>query len=135
MRTVFIDTNHFVAVFNPADQWHVRALEVERGFSQIQFVTSELVLIETLNYFSNYRANVKSAVAQSVRPLFSDPDIEVVLHTQDGFYAALALYESRLDKGYSLIDCISMNIMRERGIMDVLTHDHHFSQEGFSVLL
>ncbi|HXH70688.1 MAG TPA: hypothetical protein VNI60_10205 [Pyrinomonadaceae bacterium] len=45
------------------------------------------------------------------------------------------LYQKRLDKGYSLTDCISMNICRERGIADVLTTDNHFIQEGFRVLL
>jgi predicted nucleic acid-binding protein len=40
----------------------------------------------------------------------------------------------RSDKGYSLTDCISMIIMRQMGIAEVLTHDKHFTQEGFSIL-
>ncbi len=51
------------------------------------------------------------------------------------FLEALELYESRLDKGYSLTDCISMNVCHKLGITQVLTHDHHFEQEGFSILL
>jgi hypothetical protein len=47
----------------------------------------------------------------------------------------LTLYKARPDKGYSLTDCISMHAMRERGISDILTHDDHFRQEGFTVLL
>jgi predicted nucleic acid-binding protein len=39
------------------------------------------------------------------------------------------------DKGYSLTDCISMNVMRDRGINDVLTQDKQFAQEGFNILL
>ena len=31
-------------------------------------------------------------------------------------------------------DCIAMNVMRKRGITDVLTHDTHFTQEGFHIL-
>ncbi|MGH9832621.1 MAG: hypothetical protein ACREBD_23290 [Blastocatellia bacterium] len=27
------------------------------------------------------------------------------------------------------------NLMRERGINEALTHDHHFEQEGFTALL
>jgi hypothetical protein len=30
---------------------------------------------------------------------------------------------------------MSMEICRERGITSVLTHDRHFAQEGFEVLL
>ena len=47
----------------------------------------------------------------------------------------LELYENRLDTGYSLTDCISMSLMSEREIQEVLTHDNHFKQEGFTSLL
>jgi predicted nucleic acid-binding protein len=48
--------------------------------------------------------------------------------------SVLLLYEARLDKGYSLTDCISMETMRYQGITDVLTNDAHFEQEGFHAL-
>jgi len=47
----------------------------------------------------------------------------------------LELYARRLDKEYSLTDCISMNVMRDEGITDILTNDHHFTQEGFTILI
>jgi predicted nucleic acid-binding protein len=47
----------------------------------------------------------------------------------------LALYKARPDKGYSLTDCISMHAMRERGVSEIMKHDDHFRQEGFTVLL
>lgn len=37
-------------------------------------------------------------------------------------------------KAYSLTDCISMEAMRQEGITDILTHDNHFTQEGFTIL-
>jgi predicted nucleic acid-binding protein len=39
------------------------------------------------------------------------------------------------DKGYSLTDCFSMSVMRERGMDEILTADHHFEQEGLIALL
>jgi len=47
---------------------------------------------------------------------------------------ALALYEARPDKFYSLTDCHSMQVMRREGLTDVLTNDHHFTQEGFHIV-
>lgn len=47
----------------------------------------------------------------------------------------LVLYESRPDKEWSLIDCISILACRERGVMHVFTHDRHFEQAGFAVML
>jgi len=46
----------------------------------------------------------------------------------------MTLYEQRPDKGYSLVDCISMQTMRREGVIDVLTNDRHFQQEGFRAL-
>ena len=45
------------------------------------------------------------------------------------------LQRRRLDKGYSLTDCMSMVLCHEQGISDVLKHDRHFEQEGFAILL
>ena len=70
-----------------------------------------------------------------VREILSDPGTAVVTQSHDSFLAGLALYERRPDKQYSLVDCISMNVMRHGNIKEVLTNDRHFSQEGFVRLL
>ena len=54
---------------------------------------------------------------------------------RSSFLNGLTLYSARPDKGYSLTDCISMVTMRQEGLHQVLTHDDHFSQEGFIRLL
>jgi predicted nucleic acid-binding protein len=61
--------------------------------------------------------------------------VTVLPQSRDSFLAGLRLYELRLDKAYSLTDCISMEIMRREKLDEVLTHDEHFSQEGFRPLL
>ena len=53
---------------------------------------------------------------------------------RESFLNALALYEARQDKAYSLTDCSSMATMRALGITQVLTRDAHFAQEGFALL-
>jgi uncharacterized protein len=70
----------------------------------------------------------------AVEQLLTNPNTEVVPQTHDNFLAGLSLYKARADKGYSLTDCISMITMRERNIAEVLTHDRHFEQEGFTAL-
>ncbi|HUE74513.1 MAG TPA: hypothetical protein VMP01_26755 [Pirellulaceae bacterium] len=70
----------------------------------------------------------------AVRSVIADPSIQVLPQTSTGFHAALALYESRPDKEYSLVDCRSMVALREMGVSEVLTSDHHFTQEGFTIL-
>ena len=60
--------------------------------------------------------------------------VQTVSQTAASFSAGLNLYRVRLDKGYSLTDCISMETMRHEGITEVLTNDAHFEQEGFRAL-
>jgi predicted nucleic acid-binding protein len=53
--------------------------------------------------------------------------------TSADFAAALSLYEARPDKEYSLTDCRSTLAMRTLGLSEVLSNDHHFTQEGFTI--
>jgi uncharacterized protein len=59
----------------------------------------------------------------------------VVAQTSIQFREALELFASRADKEWSLTDCASFNLMRERGVSEALAHDHHFEQAGFVALL
>jgi len=66
--------------------------------------------------------------------MLNDPNIEIITPTAELRQAGIELYGKRLDKGYSLIDCISMVVMKDRSVSEVLTHDVHFTQEGFTIL-
>ena len=98
-------------------------------------MTTESVLIEVLNYFGEYGEKFRLRSAQMIQTVVHSAKLEVIEQNRDSFLAGIELYKARPDKGYSLTDCISMNLMRERGITEILTHDHHFTQEGFTILL
>jgi predicted nucleic acid-binding protein len=135
MKEIFVDTSDFVAVFNKRDQLHEKALEIENELGKIQKVTTELVLIEVLNYFCEFRLDIKDYVIKSTNYFISTKKIEIIPCSSEQFIEGFYFYKSRLDKGYSLTDCVSMNIMRERNIRKILTNDDHFEQEGFRILL
>lgn len=61
--------------------------------------------------------------------------VEIVWITEPLHELGMRLLNARLDKRYSLCDAISFVLMRQRGITDALTTDHHFEQEGFRRLL
>ncbi len=61
--------------------------------------------------------------------------VEIVWVDQSLHDRALLLVDARRDKSYSLCDAVSFVLMKERGILDALTTDHHFEQEGFQSLL
>ena len=134
MRTLFVDTSYWIARSNRSDQWHQKARDVELELVNVELVTSELVLVEFLNYFCNFGAKMREKIAIATQKILDDPNIQIVWQTQTLFESGLALYNSRLDKGYSLTDCVSMVVVRE-SIQEVLTHDKHFAQEEFTILL
>ncbi|NUN95806.1 MAG: hypothetical protein HUU16_06510 [Candidatus Omnitrophica bacterium] len=70
-----------------------------------------------------------------VKAILNDPAIEVIPQPHDSFLRGLDLFGARPDKGYSLTDCISMELARSLGISQVLTADRHFEREGFELLM
>jgi uncharacterized protein len=135
MKTVFVDTAYFVARFNHRDRLHQQARQLELQIVNFQLLTTEIVLIEFLNYFSDFGSYSRSAVAGITQDLLNNPNVMIIWQTQELFSAGLSLYANRLDKGYSLTDCVSMVVMRQEKIQEILTHDRHFAQEGFTILL
>ena len=85
--------------------------------------------------FLRARADNPTGIGPLRRRDSGRPSILVRRQSHQTFDAGLALYKARPDKGYSLVDCISMETMRREGITEVLTHDAHFTQEGFTILL
>ena len=134
LRTVFADAFYWGALINPKDSSHSWALRVSRSLQNTEVVTTEEVFIGVLAYFSGRGRQLRSQAARDVRDLLGDPAIRVIPQSHESFLAGLDLYQARLDKGYSLTDCISMNTVRAEGIRDVLTNDVHFAQEGFRAL-
>lgn len=74
-------------------------------------------------------------VAKTARDAISSRDVRVIPQSRESFLSGLDLYTARPDKGYSLVDCISMQTMRRLGLTEVLTNDRHFVREGFTALL
>ena len=62
-------------------------------------------------------------------------EIKIVPQSHDSFVNGLDRYERRPDKGYSLPDCVSMNVMEAEGMTQALTSDRNFEQEGFTILM
>jgi predicted nucleic acid-binding protein len=135
MRRFFADTVYCIAIANPKDRWHAKAVGVMRSAGQTTLITTEEVLDEFLTYYSGHGPVFRQNAAETVDDALADPLVIVRPQTHRSFLDGLALYKARYDKAYSLTDCISMEAMRQDGITEILTHDAHFRQEGFTVLL
>jgi predicted nucleic acid-binding protein len=94
-----------------------------------------MILTELLNALSGRGDYLRQSAINLTNDLKNDSSIEIIPQTSEQFQQAFDFYQRRLDKGYSLTDCASMQIMRQLEIYEILTFDKHFQQEGFSALL
>jgi predicted nucleic acid-binding protein len=133
-RMLFADTFYWVALLNPRDAFHSRVTSFNSSLGTVRVVTTDEVLTEVLNWYSRFGQRWRGEAATLVHDLRSDPAMDVLPQTRADFDAALALYEARPDKSYSLTDCRSMLAMKSLGLSEALTNDHHFTQEGFTIL-
>jgi uncharacterized protein len=131
----FLDASYAIALVARGDQHHGRAVELSGRIEveQIPVVTTAAVVLEIGNALS--RARLRPAAASLLETLHSDPLIEVVPLSDSLYREGINLFLGRPDKEWSLTDCISFVLMRERGITDALTADDHFRQAGFRALM
>jgi uncharacterized protein len=135
LRQVFADTAYWLALTNPFDQHHEKAVSAAASLQGKRIITSDTVLTEYLNALGDKGSAVRLAAIGSVESILHNPGVTVVAQTRKVFFKGFALYKARPDKGYSLTDCVSMTIMRQRKIDEALTTDRHFEQEGFAALM
>src|SRR6266550_703837 len=76
-----------------------------------QIVTSEMVLTELLNSFSDYGPRLRQAAARAVASLRDASEIVIIPQTTLLFERALKRYQEMTDKNWSLTDCASFLIM------------------------
>src|SRR5262245_60287503 len=131
MRELFADTFYWIALFSPRDRWHQQALDISCTLGEHHLWTTDEVLTEFLAICSAAGPRLGQRAVTLVRRIVTDPGIAVQPQTHESFLEGLILYEQRPDKQYNLTDCISMNVMRQHNLTEVLTHDRHFAQEGF----
>ena len=135
MTTVFADTFYWVAVFQPNSSWREPAKRARESLGNVRLLTTDEVLNKLLAAMSKHGEHYRREAMREVRAILTDPNVTVLPQTRESFLRGLGRYEHRLDKEYSLTDCISMIAMKEKSVTKVLTNDHHFAQEGFEVLI
>jgi predicted nucleic acid-binding protein len=133
---VFADTNYLIAVQIPRDSLHTVAVELAATLRpNTRIVTSELVLLEFLTHFSRSGASGRQQALATWEDLHRDPTVTIIPATLSLLESAAVLYGRAGDKPWSLTDCASFVIMRERKIPNALTFDHHFEQAGFRAMM
>lgn len=131
MSRVFADTWFFLAVLNPSDPQHARAIAMSRDELRHR-VTTDWVLVEVGDALCQ-RGN-REVFVQFFDWLKMHRVTTVVPASRALLEEGLQLYRYRRDKDWPLTDCISFVVMEDERISDALTADQHFTQAGFKAL-
>lgn len=131
MNAVFAGTSFYLALLDERDPLHERALAESRVNRPM--LTTEFIILELGNAcgraedhadFLAVLAGMRASSRSTIVPLDSRL-----------LQRGLDLFASRADKDWSLTDCTSLVVMRDKDLQDTLTADHHFEQAGFHPLL
>ena len=87
-------------------------------------------MVDEVTTFFNVRGQHAKAVEIGEALLFS-PSVRMIHVEEDLLARGLDLLRERPDKRYSLTDCVSSVVMRERQISTTFAFDRHFEQWGF----
>ena len=128
----FVDTSAFLAVLGKDDTHHARARTAWRSLleQRAELVTSNYVLTETIA-IAQHRMGLDALriFHYDIVPVLTMEWVSDVLH-EKGMSTVLAASRRNL----SLVDCVSFEIMRQRGIHQAFAFDKHFAEQGFDLI-
>jgi len=130
--SIFIDTSALFALLDASDVRHREAARIWAGLldSDADLVTHNYVIVETA-------ALVQRRMGEKLLdPLFDGllPLVRIVWVEEEIHRRALAALRSLRTPGPSLVDCVSFEVMRQRGGESAFAFDRHFEEQGFKVL-
>ena len=132
MSDYFLDTSYLIALVLNTDQYHVNALKKWQSIKGSKsFVTTSYVFDETVTYLNRRGHHAK--VVEVGEKIFLSSAVELIHVNEHLFFEGWYAFCKYQDKGFSLTDCISFIVMRQRGLSTALTFDKDFSQAGFQV--
>jgi len=133
IASFLLDTAYILALFNPRDEYHKKAVEL---FPQIRKAHEVWITEAVLTEVGNALAKVnRSAAVTFINSCYMTTNVKVVSVDRELFIRAIEFYNNYSDKDWGITDCISFIVMQDNGVTKALTTDDHFQQAGFQVLL
>jgi len=134
-NSIYVDTSALIALGSERDKFHHKAQQLRKELVQnsMNFVTTSAVILEIASYFS--QSHWKSIAIKLIKDINNSRVWQCFDIDDQLMKKGLELYESVIDKDWSLVDCIGIVVARDLDISDIFTTDHHFEQAGFQILL
>jgi uncharacterized protein len=129
--TVFADTSALFALLDRDDRFHGPARATFASLKGEEIVTHSYVLVELI------ALTQRRLGAEAVRRLSQDflPVLNIVWIDEATHASGLAALLAALPTDVSLVDFVSFQLMRERGIERAFAFDDDFGAAGFVTLV
>jgi len=132
MKLVFADSFYFFALLNQHEAPHAKAVAFANSFAGTM-VTTAWVLTEVADGMA--KPIHRELFLQLHSELQSSSGVRIAPCSDELYQRGIEFYGQRLDKEWSLTDCISFLVMSDFRVTEALTGDRHFEQAGFVALL
>jgi uncharacterized protein len=134
MKTLFLDSGYIIALEAEDDQHHKSAMNHWQLLSKSlpPIITTTYIFDEVSTFFSS--RNRHSKAVEIGNNLLESELIELIQVDYELFQNGWEFFKQHRDKTFSLTDCISFVVMKERKIKSALSFDKHFRQAGFETL-
>jgi predicted nucleic acid-binding protein len=127
---IFVDTSAFLAVLDRDDRNHARAQRHWESLirQEVTLLCTSYVLVETVALLQNrFGIHAVRVFHEDIMPLLLVDWVGEELH--GGGMTGLVTASRR---NLSLVDCVSFEAMRRRGVERAFAFDRHFREQGFA---
>jgi len=123
INKVFVDSNFFIALFNPADNLHLRAIRASRKIEKDGFklVLSNFIFLEVVTILSQ-KLSRRSATIFG-KQLLSDRYLQLVHINRKLNGLSWQIFSDVKNKNISFVDCSCLAVMKTEEIKLILTFD------------
>lgn len=137
MSDIFADTAGWGHLLDPSQKYHAQAATLYRHARQQgrKFITTNYILTEVVALLTSPLRIPRAATVAFIEGLKTSPHVSIVHIDPLLDEQAWQLLIQRQDKEWSLVDCASFVVMRQRALTEAFTTDEHFEQAGFIRLL
>jgi predicted nucleic acid-binding protein len=134
---IFADTSGWGNLVDPSQKHHAQAATIYRDIRRQsgKFITTNYVINELVALFTSPLRLPREKTTAFIDAMKMSAYVEIVHIDTNLDIEAWEMLKQFRDKDWSLVDCSSFVLMKQRGIVKAWTHDHHFEQAGFVRLL
>ncbi len=130
--SVFVDTSAFLAVLDANDANHAAARErwAEMLTRGEDLITHNYVLVEASAVIA------RKLGVEATRVFEHDvvPVVRTIWVSREIHAAGVGAQLAAARRSLSLVDCVSLEIMRRTGVLAAFTFDKHFAEQGYETI-